>query len=157
MIGGECVRIRVSGRSLEEVRQEAGRFSLRLPPEELVDLVARLGRDPSLAEAFLFDVAQSEHCSYKSSRPLLKQYLPPLASHVVLGPGERFSVHANEQPRLLSVVSGSVRCVSDSSTGSKAPFGHALARGENALLPYAGSFTFSAESTAILLVTENFV
>jgi mannose-6-phosphate isomerase len=76
---------------------------------------------------------------------------------VVLGPGERFSVPAGEQPRLLSVASGSVRCVADSSTGSRAPFGHALARGENVLLPYAGAFTFSAESTAILLVTEDFV
>ena len=76
---------------------------------------------------------------------------------VVLGAGERFSVHANEQPRLLSVVSGSVRCDAGSSTGSRAPFGHALARGENVLLPYAGAFTFSAETTAILLVTENFV
>ena len=76
---------------------------------------------------------------------------------VVLGPGERFSVHANEQPRLLSVVSGSVKCEADASTGSRAPFGHALERGENVLLPFAGAFTFSAESTAILLVTEDFV
>ncbi|MEO6875988.1 MAG: type I phosphomannose isomerase catalytic subunit [Opitutaceae bacterium] len=76
---------------------------------------------------------------------------------VVLGPGERFSVQAGEQPRLLSVVSGSVRCDAGSSTGSKAPFGQAMTRGENVLLPYAGAFTFSAESTSILLVTENFV
>jgi mannose-6-phosphate isomerase len=75
---------------------------------------------------------------------------------VVLGAGERFSVTANEQPRLLSVVSGSVRCGADGSTGSRAPFEQALARGENVLLPYAGAFTFNAESTAILLVTENF-
>jgi mannose-6-phosphate isomerase len=75
---------------------------------------------------------------------------------VVLGAGERFSVSANEQPRLLSVVSGSVRCGADGSTGSRAPFEQALVRGENVLLPYAGAFTFTAESTAILLVTENF-
>ncbi|MDB6127941.1 MAG: mannose-6-phosphate isomerase type [Verrucomicrobia bacterium] len=76
---------------------------------------------------------------------------------VVLGAGERFSVGAGEQPRLLSVVSGSVRCGADGSTGSRAPFEQALVRGENALLPFAGAFTFNAESTAILLVTENFV
>jgi mannose-6-phosphate isomerase len=76
---------------------------------------------------------------------------------VVLGAGERFSVCAGDQPRLLSIVSGSVRCGADGSTGSRAPFGQALVRGENVLLPYAGAFTFTAESTAILLVTENFV
>ena len=76
---------------------------------------------------------------------------------VVLGAGERFSVPAGEQPRLLSVVSGSVRCDADSSTGSRAPFEHALGRGENILLPFAGAYTFAAETTAILLVTENFV
>jgi hypothetical protein len=32
-----------------------------------------------------------------------------------------------------------------------------LARGENVLLPFAGSFTFAAETTTILLLTENFV
>ncbi len=80
--------IRILGRTDSEIRAEAGRNGLRLPPEEWRDLAGRLGRDPTLTEAFLFDVAQSEHCSYKSSRPLLKQYLPPLASHVILGPGE---------------------------------------------------------------------
>ncbi len=75
---------------------------------------------------------------------------------VVLGSGERLSIASGEQPRLLSVVSGSVRCGADGSTGSRAPFGQALERGENVLLPFAGAFTFVAESTAILLVTENF-
>ncbi|MBS0662565.1 MAG: class I mannose-6-phosphate isomerase [Verrucomicrobia bacterium] len=75
---------------------------------------------------------------------------------VVLGAGERLSIPSGEQPRLLSVVSGAVRCGADGSTGSRAPFGQALERGENVLLPFAGAFTFVAESTAILLVTENF-
>jgi mannose-6-phosphate isomerase len=76
---------------------------------------------------------------------------------VVLGSGERFSVAAGEQPRLLSVVSGTVRCAGENGHGTRTPFGQPLARGSNALLPYAGSFTFVAESTAILLVTEDFV
>ena len=75
---------------------------------------------------------------------------------VVLGAGERLTIGAGEQPRLLSVVSGTVRCGGEGSTGSRAPFGQALVRGENVLLPYAGAFTFAAESTAILLVTEHF-
>jgi phosphoribosylformylglycinamidine synthase subunit PurL len=82
------IRIPIRGRSDEEIRSAAGQHGMRLPPLEWRDLAERLGRDPTLPEAFLFDVGLSEHCSYKSSRPLLKEYLPPLASHVVLGPGE---------------------------------------------------------------------
>jgi phosphoribosylformylglycinamidine synthase len=36
----------------------------------------------------MFNVMWSEHCSYKSSRWVLKEYLPTDAPHVVLGPGE---------------------------------------------------------------------
>jgi mannose-6-phosphate isomerase len=77
---------------------------------------------------------------------------------VVLGSGERFSVAAGEQPRLLSLVSGSLRVdtsPSDKAT-SRAPFGQGLSPGDNVLLPYAGAFTFSATATSIMLVTENF-
>lgn len=78
---------------------------------------------------------------------------------VVLGAGERLSVKAGEQPRLVSVVSGSVR-----PTLENIPSGRAntatnglLQPGENVLLPYAGAFTFVAATTSILLITENFV
>ncbi len=76
------------GRKPEEIQAEARRFGLRLSDSEWAQILEALGRDPTLAEGLLFDVSFSEHCSYKSSRPLLKQHLPPLASHVVLGPGE---------------------------------------------------------------------
>jgi len=76
---------------------------------------------------------------------------------VVLGAGERLSIAAGEQPRILSVVSGSVRSSADNGSASRAPFGPTVAAGENVLLPFAGAFTFSAVSTSILLVTENFV
>ena len=36
----------------------------------------------------LFDTMWSEHCSYKSSRPTLKEFLPTEASNVVVGPVE---------------------------------------------------------------------
>ena len=75
---------------------------------------------------------------------------------VVLGAGERLHLRAGEQPRLLSVVSGTVRAGAENGTGSRPAFGQKLARGENVLLPYAGAFTFSAETTTILLLTENF-
>ena len=64
---------------------------------------------------------------------------------VVLGAGERQHISGGEQPRLLSVVSGRVRCG-----------GVMLERGDNALLPFAAAFTAVAETTSILLITENF-
>lgn len=76
---------------------------------------------------------------------------------VVLGAGERFHLRAGEQPRLISVVSGSIRVAGENSGGTRTPFGVRLARGETVLAPYAGSFTFSADAITILLVTENFL
>ena len=76
---------------------------------------------------------------------------------VVLGAGERLHLRANEQPRILSVVSGSVRASSDNSNGTRSPLGLKLQRGDNVVVPYAGAFTFAAEAMTILLVTEDFV
>jgi len=63
----------------------------------------------------------------------------------VLGAGERLHLSGGEQPRLFSVVSGRV------SVGGK----H-LEPGANALVPYGAAFAFTAETTSIVLVTENF-
>lgn len=76
---------------------------------------------------------------------------------IVLGVGERVHLRAGEQPRLLSVVSGAVRASSDNNGGTRSPFAPKLARGDNVLVPFAGAFTFSAETTTILLLTEEFV
>ncbi|MEO6245401.1 MAG: type I phosphomannose isomerase catalytic subunit [Opitutaceae bacterium] len=76
---------------------------------------------------------------------------------VVLGAGERTHLRANEQPRLVSIVSGAVRATSDNHPkGTRPPVSPLLNRGDNVLVPFAGAFTFSAENTTILLVTENF-
>lgn len=75
---------------------------------------------------------------------------------LVLGAGERVHLRAGEQPRLLSVVSGSVRA-SPEGGGTRSPFGQKLNPGDNVLTPFAGAFTFAAEGMTILLVTENFV
>jgi len=58
-----------------------------LDGEEVSLLESLLGRAPSWAEAVLFGILWSEHCSYKSTRHLLKR-LPTSAPQVVLGPGE---------------------------------------------------------------------
>ncbi len=56
-------------------------------PDELRRIAEGLGRDPTTVELYAFDAQWSEHCSYKSSRHLLKQ-LPTTGPEVVLGPGE---------------------------------------------------------------------
>jgi mannose-6-phosphate isomerase len=74
---------------------------------------------------------------------------------LVLGEGERLQLRGGEQPRILSVVSGVVRATADA-PGPRAPLPQKLERGENAIVPYAGTFTFEAESPSIVLVTEDF-
>ncbi|MGA7571087.1 MAG: AIR synthase-related protein, partial [Candidatus Aquilonibacter sp.] len=60
---------------------------MQLRPDELTRIRERLGREPSPVELHAFDAQWSEHCSYKSSRHLLKR-LPTSGSAVVLGPAE---------------------------------------------------------------------
>ena len=69
---------------------------------------------------------------------------------VVLGTGERLHLRAQEQPRILSVVSGGLRATPENGSGTRAPFAHKLQRGDKVLVPYAGAFTFSAEGRTIL-------
>jgi len=63
-------------------------LGLSLTPEEAQKIKQRIGHAPTLAELFVFDIEWSEHCSYKSSRQLLKKYLPMKGKHVMLGPEE---------------------------------------------------------------------
>lgn len=81
-------RIRILGQDDAAILAQNRAAGLTLSPGEWRGLAERIGRDLTLPEAFLLDVSLSEHCSYKSSRPLLKKHLPPLATHVILGPGE---------------------------------------------------------------------
>lgn len=50
-------------------------------------IVALLGREPNALELELFGVMWSEHCSYKSSKALLRR-LPTSGERVLQGPGE---------------------------------------------------------------------
>lgn len=61
--------------------------NISLKPNELTRIAELLGRNPTVVELHIFNTMWSEHCSYKSSKPLLKT-LPTKAPHVVLGPGE---------------------------------------------------------------------
>ncbi|TLU74308.1 phosphoribosylformylglycinamidine synthase subunit PurL [Lichenicoccus roseus] len=62
-----------------------------LTPDEYQNVLAIMGRAPSLTELGIFSVMWSEHCSYKSSRAFLRT-LPTTAPWVIHGPGENAGV-----------------------------------------------------------------
>ena len=64
---------------------------LGLTDEELAAIEDRLGRAPNDLELAIFSVMWSEHCSYKSSKPLLRT-LPTRGEGVIAGPGEQAGV-----------------------------------------------------------------
>lgn len=63
----------------------------RLTPAEYQEIIQRLGREPNRAELGMFGVMWSEHCCYKNSRPLLKQF-PTTGDRILVGPGENAGV-----------------------------------------------------------------
>jgi phosphoribosylformylglycinamidine synthase subunit PurL len=71
--------------SLQEIASEG------IKPDEYQEIVRRLGRHPNQAELGMFGVMWSEHCCYKNSRPLLKQF-PTTGKRVLVGPGENAGV-----------------------------------------------------------------
>jgi len=71
--------------SPEEIAKEG------IKPQEYQEIVKRLGRHPNKAELGMFGVMWSEHCCYKNSRPLLKQF-PTTGERILVGPGENAGV-----------------------------------------------------------------
>ncbi len=72
----------------QKLSRELSSLGIALTPEEAISIKERLGRVPTLAELFVFDIEWSEHCSYKSSKHLLKKYLPVSGRFVIQGPEE---------------------------------------------------------------------
>lgn len=66
----------------EKVYQEMG-----LTDEEFQLAKEKMNRLPNYAETGIFSVMWSEHCSYKTSKPLLRRF-PTEGEHVLQGPGE---------------------------------------------------------------------
>jgi len=58
-----------------------------LTDEEIKFIKKELGREPNPLEYGMLDVMFSEHCSYKSSRPILKLF-PTEGKKVIIGPGD---------------------------------------------------------------------
>lgn len=71
----------------EQIEQEGHYKDMGLTDEEYARVKKILGRLPNYTETGLFSVMWSEHCSYKSSKPLLKKF-PTKGAHVLQGPGE---------------------------------------------------------------------
>jgi phosphoribosylformylglycinamidine synthase subunit PurL len=62
-----------------------------IKPIEYQEIFRRLKRHPNKAELGMFGVMWSEHCCYKNSRPLLKQF-PTTGDRILVGPGENAGV-----------------------------------------------------------------
>lgn len=62
-----------------------------LKQEEYDLIVELIGKHPNLTELGMFSVMWSEHCCYKSSKPLITQF-PTKGEKVVCGPGENAGV-----------------------------------------------------------------
>jgi len=57
-----------------------------LTDEEILYAIKKLGREPNEVEWAMLEAQWSEHCSYKSSKPLLR-LLPSKGPRVIVGPG----------------------------------------------------------------------
>ncbi|MBO8167217.1 MAG: phosphoribosylformylglycinamidine synthase subunit PurL [Kosmotoga sp.] len=62
-----------------------------LTSDEYELIVELLGREPNELELNMYGVMWSEHCSYKHSRSLLKEF-PTSGTHVLQGPGENAGI-----------------------------------------------------------------
>ncbi|WP_414648396.1 phosphoribosylformylglycinamidine synthase subunit PurL [Cerasibacillus sp.] len=71
----------------EQIEQEGHYKEMGLTDEEYNRVKTILGRLPNYTETGLFSVMWSEHCSYKSSKPLLRKF-PTKGEQVLQGPGE---------------------------------------------------------------------
>jgi len=70
---------------------------MKLTANDKASIKALLNREPSLVELYIFDTMWSEHCSYKSTKDVLKKYLPTKGSEVALGIGEDSGIIRFEQ------------------------------------------------------------
>jgi len=80
--------LKIIGLSDPEVQSSLRAAGIGMSVPEARSIAEVLGRDPTLTELFCYDAMWSEHCSYKSSRATLKEFLPTDGPNVVMGPVE---------------------------------------------------------------------
>ena len=87
------------GLSNGQIKSKLSELNISITPDEAKKIQNEmLGRAPSIAELVLFSIQGSEHCSYKSSRPHLKQFTTE-GPDVILG--------AKEDAGVVSIVKDS--------------------------------------------------
>ncbi len=77
--------------SARTVKEEKIYRTFGLTDAEYEHIVELLGREPNYVEAGIFSVMWSEHCSYKSSRKVLRRF-PTRGPQVLQGPGENAGI-----------------------------------------------------------------
>ena len=80
--------MKIIGTTDQEVQSNLRGAGIGMSVSEARSIAKVLGRDPTLTELFCYDAMWSEHCSYKSSRATLKEFMPTEGPNVVLGPVE---------------------------------------------------------------------
>lgn len=80
--------MKIIGRKDQEVESSLRSAGLGLTVSEARSIAEVLGRDPTVPELFNYDTMWSEHCSYKSSRATLNEFLHTSGPNVVQGPEE---------------------------------------------------------------------
>jgi len=80
--------VKIKGATDTRLEEQLSGLGLNFSLDEARKVAHLLGRDPTVVEAHIFNTMWSEHCSYKSSKDVLKEHLPTEAPNVVLGPGE---------------------------------------------------------------------
>ena len=83
----EVETVNISSMSDSEIQEFIKKNLLALKVSECKEIVKLIGRNPSLTELHMFNIQWSEHCSYKSSREVLK-LLPTEGPTVIQGPKE---------------------------------------------------------------------
>ncbi|MBC7287923.1 MAG: phosphoribosylformylglycinamidine synthase, partial [Armatimonadetes bacterium] len=86
----------------EEIESTLRENGIGLSAYEARRITTLLGRNPTITELHVFNSEWSEHCSYKSSKPVLRELLPTDAPNVILGPKEDagivfFTEHAGKR------------------------------------------------------------
>ncbi|NYF26230.1 phosphoribosylformylglycinamidine synthase subunit PurL [Sporosarcina sp. JAI121] len=71
----------------QQIKDEQLYRQMGMTDEEFERAVGMLGRLPNYTETGLFSALWSEHCSYKSSKPVLRKF-PTEGARVLQGPGE---------------------------------------------------------------------
>jgi len=87
MGGVDIETVPINSMSDKEISMFIKKNSLAMKVDECKKIASLIGRDPTLTELHMFNIEWSEHCSYKSSREILKM-LPTSGPTVIQGPKE---------------------------------------------------------------------